>query len=413
MTRWRTIRMLAVAGLVAAAVAGGSGAARAQSQAEPAPQPAPAAQPGQPAAQPPRAAEPAEVNALAEKAGAMVPSTSIPFYASWAGSPHAKKDAEAFNHWNTEGAVEAECARCHSTPGFIDYLGADGSAAGVVDHPAPTGTVITCIACHNEKTLRLTSVTFPSGVTVDRLGGEARCMTCHQGRESTDSVNKAVAGLDDDAVSEKLQFINVHYAIAGATLMGDVARGAYQYPGKTYAGRLEHEAPFDTCITCHDMHSTEVRVSDCAACHKEGGSGEAFLHAIRSSKDKTDYDGDGNVTEGIAGEVGDLHEKLLAAIQSYARDVAGTPIAYDEHAYPYFFVDKNGNGQADADEAKFPNRYSAWTPRLLRAAYNYQFVQKDPGAFAHNPHYVLQVLYDSLADLGSKTQVAMDGMTRP
>jgi hypothetical protein len=33
-------------------------------------------------------------------------------------------------------------------------------------------------------------------------------------------------------------------------------------------------------------------------------------------------------------------------------------------------------------------------------AKNYQWVAKDPGAFAHNGKYILQVLYDSLQDLG-------------
>ena len=48
------------------------------------------------------------------------------------------------------------------------------------------------------------------------------------------------------------------------------------------------------------------------------------------------------------------------------------------------------------------NHYQSWTPRLLRAAYNYQYVSKDPGAFVRNPHYILQVLYDSLEDLGAE-----------
>jgi hypothetical protein len=46
---------------------------------------------------------------------------------------------------------------------------------------------------------------------------------------------------------------------------------------------------------------------------------------------------------------------------------------------------------------------------LLRAAYNYQWAQKDPGAFAHNGQYIVQVLQDSLEDLG----VDVAGMTRP
>ena len=42
-------------------------------------------------------------------------------------------------------------------------------------------------------------------------------------------------------------------------------------------------------------------------------------------------------------------------------------------------------------------------------AYNFQYAMKDPGAFAHNPKYVLQILYDSLADLGGD----VEGRIRP
>jgi hypothetical protein len=45
----------------------------------------------------------------------------------------------------------------------------------------------------------------------------------------------------------------------------------------------------------------------------------------------------------------------------------------------------------------------------LRAAYNYQYVQKDPGAFTHNAPYILQVLYDSIEDVGGD----MSAMLRP
>ena len=77
------------------------------------------------------------------------------------------------------------------------------------------------------------------------------------------------------------------------------------------------------------------------------------------------------------------------------------------------FVDTNGNGVADKNETKFPNRYKSWTPRLLKAAYNYQFVTKDPGAFAHNPSYALELLYDSVADLGVKVPVDLSKVKRP
>ena len=61
------------------------------------------------------------------------------------------------------------------------------------------------------------------------------------------------------------------------------------------------------------------------------------------------------------------------------------------------------------DEANYGNQYRAWDPALLKASFNYQFWQKEPGAWAHNTHYVLQLLYDSIEDLGGD----LSGLTRP
>ena len=340
----------------------------------------------------------------------MMPVAQVPFYAEWASSPHANAKSEAFSHWDKEGVIPVQCARCHSTPGFQDYLGADGTTVGKIDHPAPIGTVITCAACHNSKTSALTSVTFPSGLEIDNQGADARCMTCHQGVESTVSVNTAIANIADDTVEPKMAFLNVHYRAAGATLFGHQAQVAYEYPVKIYAGRFQHRAPYTTCTTCHDLHTVAVKVNDCAACHREV-TDKASLHRIRVST--VDYDGNGNVNEGIAQEIDHLRGRLFVAITAYAKTVANKPIAYHTEAYPYFFNDLNGNGVADQDEARFPNRYNAWTPRLMKAAYNYQFVTKEPGAFAHNPTYTLQILYDSLADLGVKISIDLARAKRP
>ena len=157
---------------------------------------------------------------------------------------------------------------------------------------------------------------------------------------------------------------------------------------------------------CHDNHELVIKTDRCSDCH-EGIKNEADLKTIRISE--VDYDGDGNTTEGIAGEVSTMYEALYQAIQAYAADKAGAAIVYDPTTHPYFFIDTNGNGTADKDEVNGDNRYATWTPRLLRAAYNYQYVTKDPGAFAHNGKYILQVLYDSLKDIGGSVQ----GMTRP
>ena len=79
----------------------------------------------------------------------------------WKTSAHADASSEAFIHWDEDGKIPTSCAKCHSTPGFRDFMGADSSATGSVEAEAEIGTVITCKACHNDKTTSLSSVKFP------------------------------------------------------------------------------------------------------------------------------------------------------------------------------------------------------------------------------------------------------------
>lgn len=342
----------------------------------------------------------------AKGALAMVVATEIPNSTKWLGSGHADRTAEAFNHWNSETPPEVptSCAKCHSTPGFRDFIGDDGSAADKVDKAAAVGTVINCTACHNPTASKLSHVVFPSGVKVENLGPEARCMTCHQGRSSTDQVDKAItdaAVTGDDTVSSNLNFLNIHYYAAGATLNAGRVRGGYQYTGQTYDWRFRHAKGLDTCVDCHDPHSLEVRIDECKKCHT-AVSAAADLKKIRMIDSNRDYDGDGNTTEGIYDEMVGLQALLLEAIQGYAKDKSlGSAICYDKASYPYFFKDTDGDGTCSATEAVSANGFDKWTARLVRAAYNYQVSQKDPGAFAHNAKYIIQLLYDSISDLNT------------
>lgn len=332
-------------------------------------------------------------------------------YNAWAGSGHADVTAEAFKHWDKEGAVPESCARCHSTPGYIDFVGGDGSTAFKVDAKAPIGTVVTCDACHNSAAAQLTSVTFPSGATIDNIGKSARCMQCHQGRASTDSVNAAIEKLgltaEGDTISADLGFINIHYFAAAATLYGGEARGGYQYPDKYYQQRNMHAEGLNTCADCHNQHTLEVRVDVCATCHEDVSTVED-LKNIRLNGSEVDYDGDGDTLEGIAGEIEGMQELTLQAIQAYAKEVSGAAIAYSPDAYPYFFIDTNDNGEVDEDEAKAENKFNVFTANLLKAAYNYQVSIKDPGAFAHNPKYIIEILFDSAESLNASLTEQVD-----
>ncbi|SDY70898.1 hypothetical protein SAMN05444340_11577 [Citreimonas salinaria] len=318
---------------------------------------------------------------------------------AWRNAPHGDYHSPSFTHWNAEGEVPTQCAACHSELGFVDFLGADGSVTGVVDAPAAINSPIGCASCHTSAAHDLDTVSFPSGESVGSLGPSAVCTVCHQGRASTDTVSGRIENLDEDEVDPDLSFVNVHDGVAAATMHGAQVRGGYQYLGRDYVGRFEHVPSASTCTACHDPHSTEVATETCLSCHR----GVDTIEAIRTRHH--DFDGDGDTAEGIHGEIETLRDRLGEAISDYAAIVAEAPIGYSTEAFPYFFADTNGDGAIDADEAAFPNRYQGWTLRLLKAAYNHQFAHNDPGAYVHNPGYVLQLLHDSIASLAERVDV--------
>ena len=154
----------------------------------------------------------------------------------------------------------------------------------------PVGTPVNCDACHNPATASLTEVTFPSGLKVTGLGDESRCMVCHQGRESTVSVEKLISDAygsstpitSDDTVSSALRFINVHYFAAAGSLYGREAKVAYEYanpalgteppdPVTGLSARMSYDAKFahvtskDTCWPhCWKPNRRRSRISRCS-----------------------------------------------------------------------------------------------------------------------------------------------------
>ncbi|MGB2908195.1 MAG: hypothetical protein WBB73_13925 [Candidatus Aminicenantaceae bacterium] len=332
--------------------------------------------------------------------------------ALWATSGHSNAEGEAFRHWDEDGEVSASCSKCHASEGYAYFIQNDGATMAV--HPEQEG--ITCQACHSDPdsgTLRNHSdVEFPSGVVVEGLGPEALCSECHQGRMSGPGVDEYIAGRaaegeDEDTVNSRYSFRNIHYHAAAATQFGTVVKGGYEYSGKMYDARFSHVTGYNACYTCHDPHSLEVDLGPCNTCHV----GLQDKHDLRYYGSFVDYDGDGDMEEGIYWEIETLKEKEYAVLQAYCKEVAGVPIGYNAHAYPYFFVDTNGNGIIEEDET---TSYTSFTQRSLKGSYNYQVALKDANGWAHGGKYIIQLLYDSIEDMNSALDnpISMAGMHR-
>ncbi len=320
----------------------------------------------------------------------------------WFRSAHADAAAEAFRHWDEEEEIRPACATCHSGEGFRAYHGLDGSDPGVVEGPIDTGGVVDCGTCHHAGLAAVTEVKFPSGLVHPVQGVEASCMTCHQGRTAGIKVREATAGMEDDTPNPELKFLNPHYATAAASWLGGYGAAGYHYEGREYSGRFFHARPVSTCNSCHEPHTLEVEFEPCLTCHQADGPQD--IRIARQS-----YDGSGNTSVGIRSDIHANAARLHDMIKSYARDVAGVPMVYDGSRYPYFFTDANSDGVIDQAEGK-AIAYNGWTPRSLRTAYNWKLVTADPGNYAHNPLYALELLYDSIEDLSDALGIDLEAL---
>jgi hypothetical protein len=339
-------------------------------------------------------------------------------------------------HFQASGHNTGVCSRCHSGDGFRDLIGADGSTVDVLNvqygSTAAAATQRTsfnsgfrCNACHNGATILGNPTTylnqhkFASGNVLTLDGKSAICAQCHDGGRPGYEVSQLMAqapvGVATDAqlVGTKNATVRAHYFPAASTLYGKEAGNWYQYPGMNYTARNQHGGN-NACTFCHDAHTGDLPADGtnadqiggkCGGCHaNEAGGTISTLAALQANRQygfNGDIDGNG-VEEDLQTEINGLGATLYQAIQAYAVNVSGTAICNPNPTDNKFYVLTDGNA-ATCGVAGGPNvaPYNKWTPRLLRAGYNYLMWQQDPGTWAHNPRYVIEVLFDTITDLNA------------
>ena len=303
-------------------------------------------------------------------------------FVQWAKSGHADVTQR---HWRySAGPDREDCVRCHSGNGYVSFLAGEAE-----EDLATEPKQHSCYTCHDPmegvpyNRREVESVTFLNGFVNDEGGDALLCQSCHQGRKWKGDVDEAVGESGGDFHARDL---NSHYLVAASVLYGSTAQHGYEYDGQEYAE--EHFHVNLNCINCHmgetagadDVgghtwnmhHDGQLNNNVCMSCHSTMDDFESFQIFNK------DYDGDSSV-EGIEEEVEGLLEVLLAAIE--ARGVTKLD------SYPYW--DPSSGGVWDLGDG----------PALKKAAYNWNYIHHDPGSFAHNARYTIQLLRDSYEDL--------------
>ena len=272
--------------------------------------------------------------------------------------------------------------------------------------------------------------------TYPDLAGSNVCMTCHVGRESGDTIK----GLQDAALVSagttstdfsNQSFINSHYLSAGGQVFTVTG---YGFTGRLYNNINEY---------LHDKIGTPAAPNTgsngpCIGCHmsrpnKNGN--HLFLPVTRSATTI------GKVT-GIASEVcikchttsltdilnmvNEEKDQYLGALEGLKDQLAARGYYFFPYS-PYFFISNTyntsyvesgacnqnlpiKNWQTGGTTATFTwnaNKFScdstAGTPGApgtgtnnIGAAFNFNLLEHDPGAYVHNRMYVKRLIYDSI-----------------
>jgi len=291
-----------------------------------------------------------------------------------------------------EEANRADCAPCHSGSNFI--LKQSPTNRWAQNNPLGNAPV-SCAVCHdphsanNPHQIRtLANITLSDTVSVIKEGGYGKlCMNCHKDRRDALDYVK-----NPSNISSRL---GPHHSNQTDMLFGMNAVD-FGLP----VGKSSHmSATENACVTCHmaptpaegqlghnvlgghswkmtydngtpDNPADDVdNVAACSGCHGP-------IKSFDDIKANDDYDGDGSI-ESVVEEVTGLKEQLAMLLPPDGPSiVTGKP-------------DYDWTGKSDQEAAR--------RKALVKAVYNYRFVDYDGSNGVHNAMYAINLLRRSIA----------------
>jgi hypothetical protein len=323
----------------------------------------------------------------------------------WASSAHADTSASgAWAHYNWTNTSGGSCQRCHTTDGVIAYMTANAQGTTYIPPLNPDTAykpqMLHCNGCHADNAGGLRA---PGPITGDYSGapflfpdvsGSNVCMACHTGQESGESIKAS----SDNFASRS--FINSHYLTAGGTV--------FQATGYEYAvsyGNYSFYKHDQIGITETDGIGTE---GPCVGCHLSSAESHHFLPvqhsaagtitAITSRICGQCHSGQYALSAAILEEEKEELHASLSALKVAMADTSVKPAFYFTNSYPYVFADA-GHSIPVTNWASYidtsANSQRTGKPNM-GAVFNFNLLEHDPGAYAHNRLYVKLLIFDSI-----------------
>jgi hypothetical protein len=327
----------------------------------------------------------------------------------------------------------ADCVRCHTASGYINYL-TNKSIKPVYAGTSKTDgkETLACNACHtnysyarrpvgpitayyNKSTV--SNMRIRIAVTYPDIGESNLCLNCHVGRENGKIIKELatqtnpngfkVPGTTPQAYNfGNAGFENSHYLTAGATIFRTSGFEFYSSQYYNNPSFYEHDV-----IGVGNLNNTGTS-GPCITCHMKPGN-HTFLPVKKSSRDKLTAVAT-ELTSTICANCHTGNYVMSAEVINHEREgfhasletlrilLENKLLVYFATSSPYFFKIPN---TIDATLAarnwlQHPDP-KATGDQNMGAAFNYNLLHHDYGAFAHNRYYAKRLIYDSIRYLAN------------
>ncbi len=339
----------------------------------------------------------------------------------WAKSGHGDRDAGAFSYYNFDevggenipwgGA--AQCQRCHTATGASNLLSSGSSSYNPATNSynliAGQNEVLYCGTCHTDnagglrKDNAFTTAMEPNykdaagqDIVFADVNQSNVCIPCHAGRQNGQSIkDRARTDFALNVDGKNFGTFTAHYLTAAGVLYKTVG---YEFDGADYtnAPYFGHDQIGTLNADGNEVKPGTGDAGPCVSCHmndsNDGGVPNHFYTPFAA-------DSEGSAT-GIATVCTNCHAGDYALTLDFIdHEKEGFHAALDElkaqldakgvffaPSYPYFFTD-----------GTFSTPLTAWADeQTLGAAFNYDMLHHEPGAFAHNRYYSKRLIFDSI-----------------